>query len=72
MRRLLTILASGAIGVLIAPAVAPAIGRALRPVARSAIKSGIIAAHRGREQATVLAETFDDLRAEALAELEQK
>ena len=72
MRRLLTIVAAGAVGVVIGPAVAPAIGRVLRPVARSAIKAGFVAMRRGREQAAVLAETLDDLKAEAIAEFEQE
>lgn len=69
MRRIWGLLAAGAIGVVVGPAIAPALGRSLRPLARGVLKSGIVAFERGRQQATVLAETFDDVRAEAMHEL---
>jgi hypothetical protein len=42
-----------------------------RPMARAAIKSGIIVYERGRETMAEVGEVFDDLVAEARYELEQ-
>ncbi len=72
MRRALTILASGAIGVIIAPIIAPALGRALAPAARTSVKAGIRAWQRGRGHAMTLAETFEDLQAEVMHESESE
>lgn len=72
MRRLLTILASGAIGVLIAPAVAPALGRSLRPAGRAALKAALRAMADGQRAAGTLRETVDDLQAEIAHERRQE
>jgi hypothetical protein len=72
MRRLLTILVSGAVGVLIAPAVAPALGRSLRPVGRAALKAGLRAAGEGQRAAGTLRETIEDLQAEIAQERRQE
>jgi hypothetical protein len=72
MRRILGLLAAGAIGIVVGPAIAPALGRSLRPLARGALKSGIMAYERGRQQAAVLGETLDDVRAEAMHDLHRE
>jgi hypothetical protein len=43
-------------------------GQALRPLAKASIKSGLMAAERGREAVARLSETVDDLVAEVKAE----
>jgi hypothetical protein len=64
MRRLLTILAAGAVGILIAPAVAPALGRSLRPAGRAVLKAGLRASAQSQRALGTLRETIEDLQAE--------
>jgi hypothetical protein len=50
---------------------APALAGVGRPLARTAIKTGIILYERGRELVAEMGETFDDLVAEVRAELSE-
>lgn len=64
-----------AIGVgaaLVAVAALPAIMRAGRPLARAALKSGILLLEKGREVIAEAGETLEDLVAEVRAELAQE
>lgn len=56
---------------LLAPIVLPALAGIAKPLARAAIKAGIIAYEKGREAAAEFGEVMEDLVAEARAELEQ-
>lgn len=60
-----TVLATAVIPVL------PTLARAARPTARAAIKSGLLLAERGREFIAEASEEFEDILAEARAELQQ-
>lgn len=63
-----------AIGVgvaILAPLVLPTVVKAARPLARAAIKSGLLLFEKGRETVAELGEVMDDLLAEAQAEIEQ-
>jgi hypothetical protein len=53
----------------LAPVVLPLLAGVARPLARAALKSGIIAYEKGREMVAEVAEVIDDLVAEARAEL---
>ena len=70
--RLLTAVAAGVAGGLIAPLLYPAVARNARPVARKALKAGIAAVEQGRVAAAEFAEHASDLMAEARAEYEQE
>lgn len=50
----------------------PALVRAARPTARAAIKSGLLLAERGRELIAEAGEEFEDILAEARAELRRE
>ena len=54
---------------LLVPVVAPMLATLARPLAKSAIKSGLIVFDKTRETVAELGEVFDDLVAEAKAEL---
>ncbi len=54
---------------LLAPVVLPLLAGVTRPLARTALKSGIIVYEKTRETVAELGEAFDDLVAEAKAEL---
>lgn len=56
---------------ILAPVLLPALAAVAKPVARAAIKAGILAYEKGKETAAELGEVFEDLVAEAKAELEQ-
>lgn len=60
--------ALGAAAVLLAPKVLPAVARSGRPLAKSAIKSGLHAYERARESFAEFGETAEDIVAEARAE----
>jgi hypothetical protein len=64
-------LAIGIGAAILAPLLLPVIATAARPVARAAIKTGIILYEKGREAAAEFGEVMEDLVAEARAELEQ-
>lgn len=55
----------------VAPVAASALSGVGRPVARAAIKSGILFYDKGRETLAEVGEVFEDLVAEAQAELEE-
>jgi len=57
---------------LLAPVVLPLLAGVTRPLARTALKSGIIVYEKTRETVAELGEAFDDLVAEAKAELAQQ
>jgi hypothetical protein len=54
---------------LLAPALLPALATVARPLAKGAIKGGLVALQKGRERFAVAGELFDDLLAEARDEL---
>lgn len=56
----------------VAPGLAPALAGVFRPVAKQLIKSALVALERGRDGAAELGELFEDLVAEASAELEKE
>ncbi len=64
-------LAVGVGAVILAPVVLPVLVAVSRPVAKSAIKTGVILFDKGREAAAEMTEVFEDMVAEARAELEQ-
>ncbi len=57
---------------LLAPVVLSVLAGVARPVARTALKSGIIVYEKTRETVAELGEAFDDLVAETRAELAQR
>lgn len=67
--RLLLGAAIGVGVVLLAPLVAPSLSRVSRPLAKSLVKAGLILYDKGREAGAELSEVFEDLLAEARAEL---
>lgn len=69
MRRYVVPAVAGIVGLVIAPVVGPTLLRLLRPVAKGSIKTGMAVYQRGRVLGTELAETTEDLIAEARAEL---
>jgi hypothetical protein len=70
--RLVTALAAGLAGGLLAPLVYPALARNARPATRKAMKAGIAAFERGREAAAEFGERASDLMAEARAEYDEE
>jgi len=62
-------LALGVGAVILVPVLIPAVGAVVRPMARAAIKGGLILVERTRELAAEAAETISDIKAEAEAEL---
>lgn len=56
----------------LAPGLAPALAGAFRPVAKQLVKSVLLALEKGRDGAAELGELFEDLVAEASAELEKE
>jgi hypothetical protein len=63
-------LAVGVGAVVLAPVVLPVVAAVSKPLAKTAIKTGVILFDKGREAAAEMAEVFEDLVAEARAELE--
>jgi len=61
-----TVLAAAVIPVL------PVLAKAARPSARAALKSGILLAERGREIMAEASEEFEDILAEARADLQRE
>jgi hypothetical protein len=51
------------------PVLLPALGGALRPIAKGVIKAGLMAYDRGREAAAGLSEMTEDLTAEVRSEM---
>ena len=60
------------VGLLLAPVVFPMIASAARPVAKTALKYGLMAYEKGREMVAEVAEAVEDLAAEAKAEVESE
>jgi Protein of unknown function (DUF5132) len=58
------------VGLLVAPVVIPMIADAARPVAKAAIKGGLMLYEKGREMCAEVAEVVEDLAAEARSEVE--
>jgi hypothetical protein len=56
----------------LAPTVFPAVGRAARPAAKSALKAGLLTAEQARERMAEIAEAADDLWAEVRHELDEE
>jgi hypothetical protein len=54
---------------LLAPAIIPAVGTVVRPIAKAVIKSGLIVFEKTRELIAEAQETVADMAAEAQAEL---
>jgi hypothetical protein len=65
-------LAVGFAGAVLAPMILPVLSGAAKPLARAAIKGGILLYAKSRETFAEMEETFDDLVAEVKAELEQE
>ena len=70
-RGVLTGLAIGAVTLLVAPALLPAAARMMKPMARAAIRTGILTYERGREALAEMGELVEDAFAEAQHELSQ-
>ena len=64
-------LALGIGAAILAPVILPMVAQAARPLARAAIKSGIILYGKGREAIAELGEVVEDLMAEAQVEMEE-
>lgn len=60
--------AGGAIGVFLAPVIAPALSRLARPTMKGAVRAGLAVYQRGREAAAEFMETVEDVAAEVRAE----
>lgn len=56
----------------LAPTVWPAVGRTVRPAAKSALKAGMIGVEQARERMAELSEVADDLWAEVRFELDEE
>ena len=63
-------LAIGIGSAIIAPLVIPALSKAAKPLAKAAIKGGLVLFETGKEKLAEAQELMDDLLAEAKAELE--
>lgn len=64
--------AIGIAAAILAPVILPAVAQAARPLARAAIKSGILFLNKGRETVAELGEVVEDLVAEARAEIDEE
>ncbi len=64
--------AIGIAAVVLAPVILPVVVQAARPLARAAIKSGILFFNKGRETVAELGEVVEDLVAEARAEIDEE
>ncbi|MEM5435972.1 DUF5132 domain-containing protein [Paraburkholderia diazotrophica] len=64
-------LAVGVGAIVLAPVVLPVVAAVSRPIAKSAMKTGVILFEKGREAAAEMREVFEDLVAEARAELDE-
>lgn len=65
-------LAVGAATVLLAPVVLPVVGGIFRTLSKAGIKGGLIMYERGKLTFAEARETFDDLAAEAKAEMNEE
>jgi len=64
-------LAIGAGAVILTPIVMPVVGGVLKSLAKAAIKGGIIVYEQGKVIAAETRETFEDMAAEARAEIKE-
>jgi hypothetical protein len=62
-------LTGGAIGVVLAPVIAPAVARMAGPAFKAALKAGVVLYARGREVTAELREHVEDATAEVRMEL---
>jgi hypothetical protein len=60
---------TGIVGIILLPVFLPAIGSVGRPIAKALVKSGIAFYDRNKEALAELNETWDDIIAEARAEV---
>lgn len=60
----------GAAAILLAPVVLPVLVQAARPLLKEAVKGGLMCYQKGREAMAEVGEVFDDVVAEARAELD--
>src|SRR5215813_3917104 len=67
---MVTALAAGFAGGLLAPIVLPRLERSIRPATKRLFKTGVALYERGRERAAEIGELASDLMAEARAEYE--
>ena len=65
-------LAAGVAAAVLTPILLPVVARSARPLARQAVKAGLILYEKGRETLAEAEEIFEDLVAEARVELEQE
>ncbi|MEA5564869.1 MULTISPECIES: DUF5132 domain-containing protein [unclassified Anabaena] len=63
---------TGIVGIILVPVFLPVIGSFGRPIAKAVIKSGIAFYERNKETFTELGETWDDIIAEARAEVSEE
>ncbi|MBD2362278.1 DUF5132 domain-containing protein [Anabaena minutissima FACHB-250] len=63
---------TGIVGIILVPVFLPVIGGFGRPIAKAVIKSGIAFYERNKETFTELGETWDDIIAEAKAEVSEE
>jgi hypothetical protein len=63
-------LAVGVLAAVLVPVVLPAVAAVARPLARAAIKGGMVMYEKGREAVAEMGEVVEDLVAEARAEIE--
>jgi len=64
-------LAIGIGAAILVPVILPAVAALARPIARAAIKTGIIAYEKGREAIAEMGEVVEDLVAEARADIQE-
>lgn len=65
-------LAIGLAGAVLIPIVLPVVARAVRPLAKAVIKSGLIVYEKGRESFAEMGEVVEDMVAEAKSEIEHE
>jgi hypothetical protein len=65
-------IAIGIAAAILAPAILPVVVQAARPLARAAIKSGLLFLNKSRETVAEMGEVVEDLVAEARAEIDEE
>lgn len=70
--KVVTGLAIGIGAAVLAPKILPILAEAVKPIAKGAIKGGLLCVEKGKEVAAELAEMSEDIWAEAKAELEEE
>lgn len=69
MAKPIKVVAVGVAALALTPLLVPVLAGVGRPLARAAVKTGLVLAEKGREVAAEMGEVLDDLAAEARAEL---